>query len=95
MKKVAAFTIGLIISYFHWSGIFVGGALVGFFAKNTKLAVVYGFLFGLITWLLFAVYMALAGMLNKYLSMEILFCMSALLPMVASTFSASLRIFVE
>lgn len=95
MKRIAAFVAGVIISYFHWIGIFIGGALVGFSAKNTKFALLYGFLFGLVVWLLFAVYMASAGMLDKYFSMGILLYMSLLLPVVASTLSASLKFLVE
>jgi hypothetical protein len=91
MKRIIAFIAGLIITYFHWIGLLFGGALLGIFSKDTKWALVYGFLFGLTVWILFAINLAMMGLISKYTAMGIIFYMSILIPVLISTLSVSIR----
>jgi uncharacterized membrane protein (UPF0136 family) len=91
MKQLVAFLIGLVLAYVHWIGIIIGGFLVGYTAKNVKVAIACGFAFGVVLWIFFAAYMASAGLLGKYTAMGLLFQVSVLLPLIASTLSASLK----
>ncbi|RLI79754.1 hypothetical protein DRP04_08865 [Archaeoglobales archaeon] len=91
MKKLLAFIIGLIAAYIHWVGLIVGGILVGITAESNKKALTYGFALGFVVWILFVIYLALLGVVDKYVSMGPLFYLSMVLPVVTSTLSASVR----
>lgn len=90
VKILAGFVIGIIVSYFHWIGLVIGGAAVGFSSRNVKTALMAGLAFGLAVWLSFLITLAMTDMIDKFLSMSPLPYLSLLLTAI-TTLSASLR----
>lgn len=56
-----AVVVGLVASSFHWSGLLLGGVLVGLLSPTLRRGVVYGAGFGLLTWIVFATLFASKG----------------------------------
>ncbi|MFC7074270.1 hypothetical protein ACFQJ7_06920 [Halovenus rubra] len=67
---LVACLIGLIVSSFHWSGIILGGALVGALAETVRRAILSGIGFGLIVVLTWASLIALSGNLTDVAAMN-------------------------
>lgn len=76
---------GLVASSFHWSGIVLGGALVGALSADLKRAVLSGIGFGLLAILVWASLLSVSGNLGKVMAMNEI----ALLP-VAITLGLSI-----
>jgi DNA-binding transcriptional LysR family regulator len=66
----AACLVGLVASSFHWSGIVLGGALVGALSDTVKRAVLAGVGFGLLTILVWASLLSFSGNLGKVTAMN-------------------------
>ena len=62
-----AFVVGLLAVTVHWTGLVVGGALVGLLATSTGRAVVLGFEFGLVVLVAYAVLLSWYGVLGAVL----------------------------
>ncbi len=90
VKTVAAFAAGVVLSYFHWVGLIIGGALLGFTAKKLRYAISLGLLLGAVVWLLFAAQMVYSGVLDRFLHFPLSY-VSLLLSVAASTLASSLR----
>lgn len=67
---VVACVIGLVLATFHWSGIVIGGALVGILAADIKRAVLSGLGFGILVVLVWAVLIQLSGSLQQVSAMN-------------------------
>ncbi|MDY6765568.1 MAG: hypothetical protein SV377_07815 [Halobacteria archaeon] len=83
--------VGMIVSYFHWVGLVVGGVFLGVIAKNLRRALIYGFLFGLSVWVVFALNLAANGDFIEYVAMGQIFYISLVIPLLLPTLSASVR----
>ncbi len=92
-KVLVGFAIGLIISYFHWVGLIVGGLAVGIASRNLRTALAAGLAFGIMVWLAFIAMLSVNGMAGKFFAMSPLSYLSLLLTVVATTISASITNF--
>ena len=61
VRYAAAIVLGLLASSVHWSGLLVGGILVGLLAPTTGRGIVYGIGWGLSAWMLFVLLLASDG----------------------------------
>lgn len=93
IKLLAGFVIGLAISYFHWVGLIVGGLAVGAVTRSLKVALVSGFIFGIVVWLAFVAMLSVNGMVGKFFAMSPLQYISLVLTVIATTISASITNF--
>ena len=59
-----AFAVGLLAATVHWTGLLVGGALVGILSVSTGRAAVLGFEFGLVILITYAFVLAWYGVLG-------------------------------
>ncbi len=73
---ILAVVVGLAVSTRHWVGLVLGGALVGLVAPSMRRAFVLGLYYGFIVLGAFAIALALAGGLAKYLAMGQVFVLS-------------------
>ena len=85
---LAAVVVGLTPTVFHWSGLVVGGLLLGLVAPTLRRAVVSGLFFGLAVVVAFLVYLLTVGALDPYLDMGAITYLSVgiafLLPTIAA-----------
>lgn len=65
--------VGVAVSTFHWSGLVLGGAIVGIVAPSLRRALLHGLYLGVAVLLAFAGALLLAGSLGKFLAMGQLF----------------------
>ena len=86
-----AAAVGLALASIHWIGFFLGGALVGLFARNLKRAVLAGVAFGLVAWLVFALWLATQGVFDTYLGTGQLRTVSVAVPIVAGAIGSLVR----
>lgn len=91
LAMVAAIAIGLAASTFHWAGLFVGGALCGAVAADRRRALLAGFGFGVLVWVVFALSLAASGDLGAYLAMGQITAVSAVIPIATATLGALSR----
>jgi len=61
-----AFLLGLVLAPLHWSGVIVGGALLGLTAPTVRRALVLGLTYGLVVLFLFAVWLLFQGVFGKF-----------------------------
>lgn len=66
-----AFLVGLLAAAVHWSGLLVGGALVGLVAPSVRRALLTGVYLGAVVVVLFGAAMLSVGALAAYLSMGV------------------------
>lgn len=91
--KPAIFAVGLILSYFHWAGLIIGGLALGLMVKGTAKALLSGFVFGLAVWIAFVAVLSASGIAGKFIAMNPLPYLSLLLTVVTTTISASITNF--
>jgi len=87
----AAVALALGLASLHWSGLLVGGALVGLCQPTLRRALVAGLGFGAVVLLAMTVQFALAGSLDEYLAMGPLLAVSVVVPLVAGPLGAAVR----
>jgi hypothetical protein len=90
--KYALLGVAVISSFFHWAGIAVTGAIIGFMSRSYKRAILCSFLFALALWLVFLGYLAAMGVAEKALSFPLIYISLALSSVIAVV-SSSLRAF--
>src|SRR5699024_3657743 len=88
---VAAIVVGLVASTFHWTGIFLGGALCGLAAATRKRALLAGRGFGVLVWVIVALSLVISGDFGQYLALGQILLVSVAVPVVAATFAALVR----
>ncbi|EMA52645.1 MULTISPECIES: hypothetical protein [Halococcus] len=88
---VAAIGVGLVAAWFHWLGLFLGGALVGLASATRGRALLAGFGFGVLVVSIFVVTLFVGGDLTQYLAMGQIVAISLALPPVAAAFAALSR----
>lgn len=86
-----AAVVGLALASVHWLGLFVGGALVGLFARTLPRAVAAGVAFGLLAVLAFAAWLAVSGSLGVYLETGQILAVSVAIPIVAGAVGSLVR----
>ncbi|EMA51803.1 hypothetical protein [Halococcus thailandensis] len=91
LAMVAAIVIGLAASAFHWAGLFVGGVLCGAVAADRRRALLAGFGFGVLVWLVFALSLAASGDFGAYLAMGQITVVSVVIPIATATLGALSR----
>lgn len=85
-----AVLLGLLASTVHWSGILIGGALVGLLAPSLRRGVVYGVGFGLLVWVTFVLELVTAGIVPTADALE-LFGLSFAIPVVLGGIGGTAR----
>ena len=88
---VLAGAFGALLATVHWSGLLVGGALVGLAWPTLRRALVAGLGFGVAVVAVFALELALAGTLGAVLAMGVFGVVPAAVPLVAGPLGAALR----
>jgi len=88
---VLAGAVGALLATVHWSGLLVGGALVGLAWPTLRRALVAGLGFGVAVVAVFALELALAGTLSETLSMGVFAVVPAVVPLVAGPLGAGVR----
>lgn len=68
LLQVLAALVGLAAVTVHWSGLLVGGALVGVLSRSLRRALFAGLAFGAFAWTTFAIRLAVGGALEFYLA---------------------------
>ncbi len=89
--KYALLGLAAISSFFHWAGIAITGAIIGFISGSYKKAIFYAFLFALTLWLVFLGYLAAMGVAEKALSFPLTYVslvLSSAIAVVSSTLRA-------
>jgi hypothetical protein len=66
---VVAFSVGLVAAVLHWSGLVVGGVLLGLVAPSVRRAVITGGYLGATVVAAFCLSLLATGALSAYLSM--------------------------
>lgn len=77
--------VGLALASVHWSGLLVGGALVGWTSPTLGRAVVAGFLFGVLALVTFALTLWASGTLETALEMGPIPLVTIAIPLVLGT----------
>lgn len=88
---VLAGAFGALLATVHWSGLLVGGALVGLAWPTLRRALVAGFGFGVAVVAVFALELALAGTLTEVLAMGVFGVVPAVIPLIAGPLGAASR----
>jgi len=91
MATAGALVLGTVLATFHWAGLLVGGALVGFSRPTLRRALVAGFGFGVLVLLVTAARFALAGTLGAVLATWPLVGVGVAIPLVAGPLGALAR----
>ena len=69
LALVAGCAVGVFLATLHWSGLVIGGALVGLVAANLTRAVLSGIGFAVLALLVWATFLAEAGTLGAVVAM--------------------------
>lgn len=88
---LAGVALGLAVAWVHWSGLVLGGALVGLVSKNVKRGLLAGLAFGLFAWAVFAALIGSNGGLMAYLEMGRITAVSVAIPVVGSLLGSLVR----
>jgi hypothetical protein len=88
---VLAFVVGALLATVHWSGLLVGGALVGLAWPSFRHALVAGLGFGVAVVVAFVARLALAGSLTATLDMGVIGVIPVLAALVGGVLGASVR----
>lgn len=88
---VVATALGVALATLHWSGLLVGGALVGLCWPSLRRALVAGFGFAVVVLAVFGARFVLSGTLDQYLAMGPLLAVSVVVPLVAGPLGATAR----
>lgn len=83
--------LGALLATAHWSGLLLGGALVGLAWPTLRHAVVAGLGFGVTVLAVFALELALVGSLSAVLGMGVVGALPAVIPLVAGPLGATVR----
>jgi NO-binding membrane sensor protein with MHYT domain len=81
VATVTAVIVGLALASLHWSGLLVGGALVGFTWPTLRRALVAGVGFGVVALVVFVARLALAGTLDAFLAMGAITAIAVVVPL--------------
>jgi hypothetical protein len=72
LAAAVVFLVGLLASAVHWSGLLLGGALLGLVASSVRRATLTGTYLGVFVLFSFGLYLFVVGALSAYLSMGVL-----------------------
>jgi hypothetical protein len=88
---VLAGALGALLATVHWSGILLGGALVGLAWPTLRRALLAGLGFGIAVVAVFALELALAGALANVVAMGVLGAVPLAVPLVGGPLGAVVR----
>ena len=91
VTMVVAILVGLVAAALHWTGLFLGGALVGLAAVTRRRALLAGLGFGVLVWVVFLATLLASGDLWQYLAMGEIAVVSLVIPVATATFAALVR----
>jgi len=89
--KYILLAIAIVVSFFHWIGIALTGALIGFISNSYRMALLLSFLFVLALWLMFLGYSAVFGLAEKMIAFPLTYvslALSSAISIVASMLRA-------
>ncbi|MDF9745259.1 hypothetical protein [Natrinema salsiterrestre] len=82
---------GLAFAWVHWLGFVAGGAVVALPQPSIRRGVLAGLGFGLLSALAFGGWIATAGVLDTYLTMEQVLVVSVVIPPACALFGSLVR----
>ncbi|RXK50331.1 hypothetical protein [Halorientalis pallida] len=91
LATVGAAVVGLVVVPFHWLGFVLGGALVALTQPSLGRGLLAGLGFGVLSWLVFALWISGTGNLGLYLGMGQVLAVSTAIPLVGSLLGALAR----
>ncbi|AQL42718.1 hypothetical protein BV210_08335 [Halorientalis sp. IM1011] len=91
LATAGAVVVGLVTVPFHWLGFVLGGALVALVQPSIRRGLLAGLGFGVLSWLVFALWLAGRGDLVLYLGMGQVLTVSTAVPLVGSLLGALAR----
>lgn len=91
LAAVGAVVVGLAVVPVHWLGFVLGGALVALTQPSLGRGLLAGLAFGVLSWLVFALWLAGTGNLGLFLGMGQVFAVSTAIPLVGSLLGALAR----
>lgn len=83
--------LGLVLATAHWTGLVLGGALVGILAADLKRAVLSGLGFGILVVTVWAALLWVAGSLGAVVSMDVLGVVPVGIALLLTTLGSTLR----
>ncbi|MEM0022029.1 MAG: hypothetical protein QXW59_05725 [Archaeoglobaceae archaeon] len=92
LVKILAMVIAITISFFHWIGIVISGAVIGFLAKSYKSALLFSSLYAIAFWASFIAYSATLGVFDKLINLPLTY-LSLALTLAVAVVSSTLRAF--
>lgn len=90
--KILALAVAIAISFFHWIGIVISGAVIGFLAKSYKSALLFSSLYAILFWASFIAYSVTLGVFEKLIGLPLTY-MSLALTTTLAIVSSTLRAF--
>jgi hypothetical protein len=91
LATTGAAVVGLVVVPFHWLGFVLGGALVALTQPSLRRGLLAGLGFGVLSWLVFALWLAGRGDLTLYLGMGQVFAVSTAVPLAGSLLGSLAR----
>lgn len=92
LVKFFAIAVAISISFFHWIGIAISGAVIGFIAKGQKSALLFSSIYAIAFWALFIFYSAILGVYQKLVYLPFTY-LSLVLTVALASISSLLRVF--
>ncbi|MFN3383466.1 MAG: hypothetical protein ACK401_01050 [Archaeoglobaceae archaeon] len=90
LVKTLALAVAIAISIFHWIGIAITSAMIGFLAKSYKSALLFSSLYAVAFWISFLAYSVTLGIAEKLLALPFTY-LSLTLTVALATISSMLR----
>ncbi|WP_424017001.1 hypothetical protein ACOZ4N_14090 [Halorientalis pallida] len=91
LAAVGAVVVGLVVVPLHWLGFVLGGALVALTQPSLGRGLLAGLGFGVLSWLVFALWLAGTGNLPLFLGMGQVFAVTTAIPLVGSLLGSLAR----
>lgn len=91
LVSAVAFVLALPLCAVHWSGLVVGGALVGVLAPSLRRALMTGLFLGIVSLAGFAGWLWLSGVLSKALATGQVFALTAAITLLFPILGSSVR----
>ena len=91
LAATGAVVVGLVIVPFHWLGFVLGGALVALTQPSLGRGLLAGLGFGVLSWLVFALWLAGMDTLELFFGMGQVFVVSTAIPLAGSLLGSLAR----
>jgi hypothetical protein len=91
LAATGAVVVGLVVVPFHWFGFVLGGALIALTQPSLGRGLLAGLAFGVLSWLVFALWLAGTGNLTLFSGMGQVFAVSTAIPLAGGLLGALAR----